>query len=86
MIADGQPTQLFKDLASTKWNAQIIRIPVNSQWYLWNITSYPAPSTCQFASLWAGKVIMKKRNLFLKKKFYRKLIMENGMLMDIDSG
>jgi len=56
MIQDRKPSALFQALP-TKWNAQIVRIPVNSQWYMWDLTTgYPAgPSGCQFASVWSGK-------------------------------
>jgi len=56
LISNGQPTSHLIELSQT-WNAQIVRIPINSQWYMWDIeTPYPsAPNGCQFASLWSGQ-------------------------------
>jgi len=53
---DRKPSPILQALPKL-WDAQIIRIPVNSQWYLWDInTGYPAgPAGCQFASTWAGQ-------------------------------
>eukprot|EP01113_Clastostelium_recurvatum_P050674 TRINITY_DN9649_c0_g1_i3.p1 TRINITY_DN9649_c0_g1~~TRINITY_DN9649_c0_g1_i3.p1 ORF type:complete len:478 (-),score=69.04 TRINITY_DN9649_c0_g1_i3:60-1493(-) len=57
MITQSRTSSPLLDALSQKWKAEIIRIPVNSQWYMWDLdTGYPAgPPGCEFASTWAGK-------------------------------
>jgi hypothetical protein len=61
MIDNRKPSALFQALPS-KWNAQIVRIPVNSQWYMWDIdTGYPAgPAGMQMKIQTKDKLIITK--------------------------